>query len=288
LINNRQNGRRRGRGGIRPPNGSSSGPERGNRVDNRARGNASQLHEKYKTLARDAQMQGDRVNSEYYLQFADHYFRVLSESRARFEEQRRPRDDVQGREDSQRGDDYQPNADYQSQNEFQDEYDDGGEADGDDRGNQQAQRGDRYEEPRSDRRPRNSRPQAEDRGNRGNGNGGGREPREPREPRFEQSDIAFREERPAYGNRGNGEERVAETRAPELSFEEKPSEAPVVERRPRGRPRRAQAESVEAVAEERIDIDRLPPAFTPEPEAAEEKPRRRTRRPRSDAAAADA
>ena len=46
-------------------------------------------------MARDAQLAGDRVQTEYYLQFADHYFRVLSESRARFEEQnpRRSRDD---------------------------------------------------------------------------------------------------------------------------------------------------------------------------------------------------
>src|SRR3546814_13681952 len=43
---------------------------------------------------RDAQMQGDRVNTEYYLQFADHYFRVLNENRSRVEEhQRRQRDD---------------------------------------------------------------------------------------------------------------------------------------------------------------------------------------------------
>ena len=40
-------------------------------------------------MARDSQLAGDRVQSEYYLQFADHYFRVLSESRARFEEQTR-------------------------------------------------------------------------------------------------------------------------------------------------------------------------------------------------------
>ena len=46
-------------------------------------------------MARDAQLAGDRVQTEYYLQFADHYFRVLSENRARFEEQnpRRHRDD---------------------------------------------------------------------------------------------------------------------------------------------------------------------------------------------------
>jgi hypothetical protein len=98
LINNRQNGRRRGRGGGQGaprPNGSGGGQDRGNRIDNRARGNAAQLFEKYKALARDAQMQGDRVNTEYYLQFADHYFRVLSESRSRFEEQQqsRPRRD---------------------------------------------------------------------------------------------------------------------------------------------------------------------------------------------------
>jgi len=98
LINNRQNGRRRGRGGgPRSPNQS---PNPGNnRPENRSRGNASQLLEKYKSLARDAQLQGDRVQSEYYLQFAEHYFRVLNESRVRFEEQRRQRDDYGPDED---------------------------------------------------------------------------------------------------------------------------------------------------------------------------------------------
>lgn len=99
MINNRQSGRRRGRGGQRSQQGQGRGAEQGNRIDNRARGNASQLHEKYKTLARDAQTQGDRVMAEYYLQFADHYFRVLSESRARFEENRRQRDDIHDDED---------------------------------------------------------------------------------------------------------------------------------------------------------------------------------------------
>jgi hypothetical protein len=68
----------------------------GNRQDNRQRGNAAQLLEKYKGLARDAQLAGDRVQTEYYLQYADHYFRVLEESRSRFEEQqsqRRRRDE---------------------------------------------------------------------------------------------------------------------------------------------------------------------------------------------------
>ena len=100
MINNRQGGRRRGRGGQR---GQNLGGQPGNRQDNRQRGNAAQLLEKYKSLARDAQLAGDRVQTEYYLQYADHYFRVLSESRARFEDQRRQRgddaDDDDGDED---------------------------------------------------------------------------------------------------------------------------------------------------------------------------------------------
>ena len=93
LINNRQGGRRRGRGGQRPQGMPGNA---GNRQDNRQRGNAAQLLEKYKTLARDAQLAGDRVQTEYYLQYADHYFRVLEENRSRFEEQqaqRRRRDE---------------------------------------------------------------------------------------------------------------------------------------------------------------------------------------------------
>ena len=77
----------------------NSGPSTGNRQDNRQRGNAAQLLEKYRQLARDSQMQGDRIQTEYYLQFADHYFRVLNENRARFEEHRRPREDEYGDED---------------------------------------------------------------------------------------------------------------------------------------------------------------------------------------------
>jgi Domain of unknown function (DUF4167) len=96
LINNRQVGRRRGRGGQQPRNNNGGGRDNGNRIDNRARGNAPQMLEKYKTLASDAQRQGDRVMTEYYLQFADHYFRVVAETRARFEESRPNRQDWQG------------------------------------------------------------------------------------------------------------------------------------------------------------------------------------------------
>jgi hypothetical protein len=105
LINNRQQGgRRRGRGGQRPQN--LSGRPDGNRQDNRQRGNAAQLLEKYKSMARDAQLGGDRVQTEYYLQYADHYYRILGESRARFDEQRRAR----GEDVDDDGDDDQMDA----------------------------------------------------------------------------------------------------------------------------------------------------------------------------------
>ena len=117
MINNRQGGgRRRGRGGGGggPPRSNNPGP--GNRQDNRQRGTAAQRLEKYTGLARDAQMQGDRVLTETYLQYADHYFRVLNEARARYEEQRpRQRDDY---EDEGDGEDYEAEG---AENEARDE-----------------------------------------------------------------------------------------------------------------------------------------------------------------------
>lgn len=89
--NNRgNNNRRRGRGNRQ---GGGGGGQQLNRIDSRARGNAPQLLEKYRKLAQDAHMNGDRVQAEYYLQFADHYFRVIADQRQRQEEQRRPRDE---------------------------------------------------------------------------------------------------------------------------------------------------------------------------------------------------
>jgi len=139
LINNRQGGRRRGRGGQR---GQNMGGQPGNRQDNRQRGNAAQLLEKYKSMARDAQLAGDRVQTEYYLQFADHYFRVLSENRSRFEEQnpRRHRDDEM--DDETDGDE---------------EMADGGEEAGVEERNERQDRGDRDRGERGDRNERFSR-----------------------------------------------------------------------------------------------------------------------------------
>ena len=86
MNNNRQNNRRRGRNPNRPQGGGGRGADPQNRIDNRTRGNAVQLHEKYRNMARDAQTKGDRVEAEYWWQFADHYYRVVADQRARAEE----------------------------------------------------------------------------------------------------------------------------------------------------------------------------------------------------------
>lgn len=70
----------------------AGGNNYGARLDNRQRGNATQLLEKYRALARDAQQAGDRVTAEYYLQYAEHYFRILGDYRDRQPEGRRGRD----------------------------------------------------------------------------------------------------------------------------------------------------------------------------------------------------
>lgn len=102
LMNNRQPNRRRGRGNNRTQQQNRGGGDYQNRIDNRARGNAAQMLEKYKKLANDAQLNGDRVQAEYYHQFADHYFRVLADAKARQEEQQAAR---QARWQERRGSD---------------------------------------------------------------------------------------------------------------------------------------------------------------------------------------
>lgn len=125
-MNNRQPGRRRGRNTNSNNNnnrnqGNRGGADRDNRIDNRARGNAAQMLEKYKKMAQDAQVNGDRVNAEYYHQFADHYFRVNADTQARREEQRQARDEQRGpssdrnenRDDNRRDSDEQEDGDNQ-------------------------------------------------------------------------------------------------------------------------------------------------------------------------------
>ena len=46
----------------------------------RNKGNISQQYQKYLKLAKEAFSSGDRVQSEYYNQFADHYSRIMIEN----------------------------------------------------------------------------------------------------------------------------------------------------------------------------------------------------------------
>lgn len=177
-MNNRQSGRRRGRNNNngsnnnRSQSGGRGGVDQANRIDSRARGNAAQMIEKYRNLARDAQLSGDRVQTEYYLQFADHYFRVLSDFRARQEEkaaangQERSHDrhrEIRGVEDFDGHDD----------SDFETEVPERGESEREGgRDNRERDRGERRDEDdnRSNRQPRergnNRRDRDENRGNR--------------------------------------------------------------------------------------------------------------------------
>ena len=229
MINNRQGGRRRGRGGQRPQN--LGGRPDGNRQDNRQRGNAAQLLEKYKSMARDAQLAGDRVQTEYFLQYADHYYRVLGESRARFEEQRR-----------QRGDDMD---------------DDDGDEDFADSGDEQGSQDNRRDDERPERPERDDRPQRQQRSERPDRDD---RPQRDRNERTERTERAERPRRYARDDR-NGEEagnRQSEGDGESIAFEALPP------------------------AIGRVDSD-----DQPEPEAEVAKPRRRTRRPRTDEADGD-
>lgn len=323
MINNRQNGRRRGRGGNgsggnNQRGGNAGRPDSGNRIDSRARGNANQLYEKYKNLARDAQMSGDRVNTEYYLQFADHYFRVLNETRTRFEEQNpnaAPQRRIQpvdsfddfdgddefgeegepiraGEQGGQEGrgqrDGYRDQPPQRAQGQQGPRYEpreqNGRDQNGrDPSGRPQGQRDDnRRDEPRFEGRPAN--PRRDD---------GRAQPQQDRYDSRSGRDGGVREggEREEGNRPQEGEDRYAMTGSPVANDlgEDSPDGAeptPIAPRR-RGRPRRdAVAGTVaEVEAPAALDADRLPPSLSLSASPAEAddggeaaKPRRRRTR----------
>jgi hypothetical protein len=74
--------------------------------DGKVRGTPQQIIDKYQALARDAQVAGDRVAAESYLQFSEHYSRILGEAqRQQMENQQRFNPGGNGNgQDDQRGD----------------------------------------------------------------------------------------------------------------------------------------------------------------------------------------
>ncbi len=74
--------------------------------DGKVRGTPQQIIDKYQMLARDAQLAGDRVAAENYLQHAEHYSRLLGDAQRQQAETRfsQERDEGQRGDDSQRDD----------------------------------------------------------------------------------------------------------------------------------------------------------------------------------------
>ncbi|AMO73005.1 DUF4167 domain-containing protein [Sphingorhabdus sp. M41] len=154
-MNNRQPGRRgRSRNTNNRPQGNrGGGSDRDNRIDNRARGNAAQMLEKFKKMAQDAQVNGDRVQAEYYHQFADHYFRVNADTIARREEQRIAREEPRGdnRSDNRNDNRSDNRNDNRGNGSSQDDSSDSGDGDNQRSRPQQAQKNRPQREDRNDR-----------------------------------------------------------------------------------------------------------------------------------------
>ncbi|KAB7647481.1 DUF4167 domain-containing protein [Polymorphobacter fuscus] len=221
MIRNNQNRRRRGgnnNNGPRPQQ-MNGGNNYGNRLDNRQRGNASQLLEKYRALARDAQQAGDRVTAEYYLQYADHYYRVLGDYRDKTPNDGRQRgrefyeDDATGfagGDDSDGGDD-------------EDQDGDRNDARGQDRSDTRGDEG--RSQWRDDRGGQNA-PRARESNRDGNRDGNRDAPREPR------NDPNRTESRDRQSWAGSNPSRTRDENRPERTRDENRSERTRDENRP--------------------------------------------------------
>lgn len=268
MNNNRgnNNNRRRGRGNRQ---GNGGNGQQLNRIDSRARGNAPQMLEKYRKLASDAHLNGDRVQAEYYLQFADHYFRVIADQRQRQEEQRAPRSD-RWQEGEEGGN--EESGEYTQASDFPN-FDQPAQGRREERG------------PREDRGPREERGQREDRGY--------REERAPRRNRDEDAEApAASEEAEAVS--GEADASIFEPAENPFVRENRASRG-LRPRRDDGRQeRRPRRDRDEGDAPTGLDASILPPAINSSREdvaedapAAEEAPAPRKRAPRKPKAAAE-
>jgi Domain of unknown function (DUF4167) len=181
--NNNNNNRRRGRSNNnnRQQNNNRSGFDYNNSIDNRARGNAAQMLEKYKKMAQDAQFIGDRVNAEYHLQFADHYFRVLADFRGRQEARQEQQGERRPPRDENRDDNRDDWREQSSESGYED-IDNGEQAERSSESEGASE--DREERPR--RESREDRPRRNDRNERGNRDRDGNRP--PRRHHSEEAD----------------------------------------------------------------------------------------------------
>ena len=70
------NRRSRSRGGGKRYSGGRNNSFESHGPEVKIRGTAQQVQEKYLALARDANVSGDRISAEAFLQFAEHYYRI--------------------------------------------------------------------------------------------------------------------------------------------------------------------------------------------------------------------
>ena len=107
--------------------GSRGAGGRGNVLDSngpagRLRGTAAQLQEKYRSLATDAQTHGDRVQAEAFLQYAEHYRRLLNDGgRESAREGRQSNGRGDGRANEERGEERREERREERQEERQEE-----------------------------------------------------------------------------------------------------------------------------------------------------------------------
>lgn len=73
-----QSGKRSRGSSNRRPNNSPNRTIDSNGPEVKIRGTSSQLYEKYQSLAREANLAGERIASENYLQHAEHYYRLMN------------------------------------------------------------------------------------------------------------------------------------------------------------------------------------------------------------------
>ena len=263
----------------------SSGPE------GKVRGTPQQIIDKYQLLARDAQLSGDRVAAENFLQHSEHYTRMLNEAQlemAREADQRRDQPGSQqggGQQGGQSNNGYGQNRRNDGRDESDDQSDSGDGRQDNRQDNRQDTRQDNRPEPRHDNRqdarpePRGeqrSEPRAEPR------------PDQPREPRPEWKERRNNRRPDERRNRRDAGDPRDGAQA-EVAGSEQPSESMLVET-PESR---APAET--AVQPQRIDAAPVQPSQgQPDPAQpvvegdAAPKPRNRRapRKPREDAAPA--
>jgi hypothetical protein len=126
--NNHMRGRN-SRGGGGKSGGSSGGNpmHRGfesNGPDVKIRGTAQHIAEKYAQLGRDAQASGDHVLAENYLQYAEHYYRMIAAYQAQFAPEGGVREEgegaTEGAEAAEGGDDMNEGRNFRPSNNYRD------------------------------------------------------------------------------------------------------------------------------------------------------------------------